>query len=323
LEGTGGPGTYAMSFANAVLNIGVGNLLADQYATSLGVAPSPSEVSSATSDLQSTLDGEINQAVSAASSTGAISYCQNADGSALSGKQLLAALPADVRDAQIRNEAVDEKLLARGADLSDTAVSNFYNANKGLFTQVCVSAIVTDTQAHADSIVTQLNGGASFAGLAKSDSLDTRTASAGGSIGCSFSLSQVKQSLQVQSVAVGKPIAPIQNSSSGQWYVYEVTSQTVQPLAASTTVIKQELVRGTTNVNRVSKEIVAFARTADVAINPQYGTWKKLTIIPPVAPPSNFLLSANGGISTPKASSVLPTGSGSSSGIGSGSSSAG
>ncbi len=298
-EGAGGPGTYSMTFTNAVLNNQVGDLLAQQFAASKGITVSDADLASAKTDFESTLDGEISQQVQSAQSQGTVSYCQTATGTNITGKELLDALPASVSASQVHNQAVDVKLLAHGADLSDKAAAAFYAANKPLFTAACVGRIVTDTQAHADQLVAQINGGASFASVAMASSLDTQTKAQGGALGCNYTLSQVEQDLNVQSVTVGQPVTPVQDPTSGQWLIYAVTSQQVEPLASVATLVRRELLQTTGNVNRVSKEIVAFARTADVTVNPQYGTWKRLAVVPPVAPPAKYLLAAAGGSTTP------------------------
>ena len=83
-----------------------------------------------------------------------------------------------------------------------------------------MSLIVTDTQAHADQLVAQLNAGASFASVAKANSLDTQTAANGGALGCNYTQAQVEQALPAQSVTVGQPIprcrtpAPASGSST-------------------------------------------------------------------------------------------------------------
>ncbi|MGD0313627.1 MAG: peptidylprolyl isomerase [Acidimicrobiales bacterium] len=294
-QGDGGPGTYTMTFANAVLDNQVEDLLAEQFAASKGITITAADLNTATSDFVSTLQGEISSAVQQSESDGTISFCQDASGASITGTALLAGLPSDIRAAQIRNQAVDEKLLAHGANLSAAAVAAYYDANKSLFTQACVSVIATDTEAHADQLVAEINAGQSFAAVAKASSLDTQTAANGGALGCDYTVSQVEQALQVQSITPGQPIAPVQDSSTGQWVIYEVTSQTVEPLSAAASVARRELLQSTDNVNRVSREIVAFARTSDVSVDPQYGTWKRLAIVPPVAPPSQFLLSAVSG----------------------------
>jgi len=294
-QGAGGPGTYSMTFTNAVLNNQVGDLLAEQFAASKGITISSPDLATAKSDLQATLNGEIGAAVQQASTSGALSFCQDATGAAISGTTLLGDLPSSVASAQIRNQAVDEKLLARGADLSPAAVAAYYNANLAQFTTACVSLIATDTEAHANQLVAQINGGASFADVAKANSLDSQTAANGGALGCNYTQAQVEQALQVQSVTAGQPIAPVQDSTNGEWIIYEVTSQTVAPLSAASPVARRELLQSTANVNRVSREIVAFARTSDVSVDPEYGTWKRLTVVPPVAPPSRYLLGAVSG----------------------------
>lgn len=308
VQGTGGSGTYTMAFTNSVLDSQVGDLLADQYATSLGVTVSDADLTTARSDFEATLDGEISQQVQSAQSEGIASFCQDASGADITGKALLAGLPAGLADAQVHNQAVDEKLLARGADLSSAAVLRYYAANTAQFTTVCVSIIATDTQAHADQIVAQLDGGASFAAVAKSSSLDSQTAPAGGALGCDYTQAQVEQALQQQTVTPGQPIPPIQNSSTGQWLIYEVTSAQLEPLTAVASVVRRELLQSTANVNRVSKEIVAFARHSDVSVDPEYGTWQGLTIIPPVAPPSQYLLAAVSGTPTAPVTSSLGLG---------------
>jgi hypothetical protein len=284
-----------MTFANAVLNNQVGDLLAEQFAASKGITVTPADLDTAKSDFVSTLDGEISSAVQQSESEGTISFCQDASGASITGAALLAGLPSDLRTAQIRNQAVDEKLLAHGADLSPAAVAAYYDANQALFTQACVSVIATDTQAHAEQLVAEINGGTSFADVAKANSLDSQTAANGGALGCDYTVSQVEQALQVQSLTPGQPIAPVQDSSTGQWIIYEVTSQTVEPLSAAASVARRELLQATDNVNRVSREIVAFARSSDVSVDPRYGTWKRLAIVPPVAPPSRYLLTAVSG----------------------------
>ncbi|MBF6555184.1 MAG: peptidylprolyl isomerase [Acidimicrobiales bacterium] len=293
--GAGGTGTYRMAFADSVLNNQVGDLLAEQYAMSKGITVSTSDLKTATSDFQSTLNGEISAEVQQAGSAGTTSSCLDASGATISGAQLLSGLPDQVRTAQIRNEAVDEKLLARGADLSDSAVAAYYAANQPLFTAECVGVIATDTQAHANQLIAQLNGGAAFADVARASSLDSQTAANGGALGCNYTKARVEQALRQSSIAVGKPLAAVQDSASGEWIIYEVTNEAVEPLSAAAPVARRELLQATANVTRVSREIVAFARHSDVSIDPRYGSWKSLVVVAPVAPPEQYLLASASG----------------------------
>jgi hypothetical protein len=289
-QGAGGAGTYTMAFTDAVLKTQVGDLLVGQYAASRGVIASSDDLVKAKSDFEATLDGETTSAVQQSAASGTASVCQDASGGAVTGANLLASLPVSIRNEQVLNEAVDEKLLAMGADLSDAAVARYYAANQAQFTADCVSDIATDTQAHAQQLMAQLNAGASFASVAKANSLDTQTAAAGGALGCSFTHTQVEQALQMQSVPTGQPIGPTQDQSTGRWVIYEITSQSVEPLSAAKSVVREELLRTTNNLNRVNNEVVGFARRSDISVDPKYGTWKGLTIVPPHGPPDAYLL---------------------------------
>ncbi len=292
-EGDGGSGTWQIGFAGTVLSAQVQNLLATQYAASRGISVDAADLTSTQSQYESTLDGEIAAEVQQSSSSGGASACQKADGTDLTGTELLAGLPGDVRGDEIRNQAVDDKLLARGADLSIAAVLNYYAANRPQFAVDCVSQIVTSTQAQAAQVVSQLQAGADFATLARSTSIDTQTATGGGKLGCTPE-ARVEQALQVSSVTVGSPFSPVQ-SGGGQWVVYEVTSQTDEPVTSVVAVIRTELLHSTANVRRVSNELVAFAHRSDIAVNPQYGKWQGLTVVAPPTPAPQYLLPAASG----------------------------
>ncbi len=107
----------------------------------------------------------------------------------------------------------------------------------------------------------------------------------------------------------------MQDQSTGRWVIYEITSQSVEPLSAAKSVVREELLQATANVNRVSKEIVAFARRSAVSVDPEYGSWKALTIVPPHGPPDKYLL--------PSVSTASPLTGGTSGGLGSGSTGSG
>ena len=283
-----GSGTYPMAFAGSILSSDVGNLVAAQFAAAHGIHLSGSDLATAQNNYASALDGGIASLGQQASAAGALSPCQKADGSTFTGQQLLATLPASVRNSEVANQAVDNKLLARGADLSNAAVLNYYAANQPLFTVDCVSDIAVATQAEADQIVAKLKAGQSFATLATASSIDPQTASSGGQLGCNFTESRVLSALQVPSVTPGQPVTPLQ-TSSGQWVIYEVTSQTVIPVGQAAPVIRDDLLHATTNTQRVTVELLAYVHHSSIDVNPQYGHWSGVSITPPATPPVRFL----------------------------------
>lgn len=288
-DGSGGAGTKQSSFAGAVLSSDVDNMLAAQLAVSDKLKLTTADVSTAENHLVSSLDGGITNAVQTASSGGTASHCVTSNGTPLTGQVLLNALPATLRDAEVANLAVYEALLARGADLSDAAVLNYYAANQSQFTTVCVSAIAVGTQAEAEQVVTELHGGASFSQLATTTSTDAASAAQGGQLGCQFTEAEVLQDLQLTSVTVGQPTAPIQ-AGPQTWQVYEVTSQTVIPVTDAASVIREDLLHQTVNTQRVSAQLVIYAHHSSVTVNPQYGSWSVVGISPPKSPPTRFLL---------------------------------
>ncbi len=312
-----------MAFADAVLNNQVGDLLAQQYAASKGITVSASDLTSAKSDFESTLDGEISQQVQDAAVRRAPSRSASCRAGPTSpGQQLLAGLPASVATDQVHNQAIDEKLLARGADLSDAAVQRYYDANQPLFTAACVSRIVTDTEAHANQLVAQITAGAppspTWPRPTPSTPRPRPTAARWGATSPSPRSSRPSRSSPSPWASPSPPcrtrVGPVAHLRGDQ-------PDGRAALGGGHGRCRRELLQATANVSRVSQEIVAFARTVDVSVNPQYGTWKRLTIVPPVAPPAKYLLggsSASSALVTPKSSATGTSGTGTS-GTGTGS----
>lgn len=283
-----GSGTVPTAFAGSVLSSDVGNLVAAQFAAAHGIHLTGTDLATAQNNYAAALDGGIASLGQQAAAAGAASPCQKADGSAFTGQALLTSLPAAVRNSEVANQAVDDKLLARGADLSNAAVLNFYAANRSLFAVDCVSDIAVATQAEADQIVAKLKAGASFASLATASSIDPQTASSGGQLGCNFTDSRVQSALQVASITVGQPVTPLQ-TSGGQWVIYEVTSQTVIPVTQAASVIRNDLLHATANTQRVTAELLVYAHRSSIDVNPQYGQWAGASITPPPSPPVRYL----------------------------------
>jgi hypothetical protein len=280
--------SYPTAFAGRLLGNDVGNLVAAQFAAVHGVHLTGPDLATAQNNYTSAIDGGITSLNQQATAAGSVSPCQKADGSAVSGQELLSTLPASVRNAEVANQAVDNRLLARGADLSNAAVLRFYVTNPSLFVIDCVSDIATTTQAEADTIVSQLKAGKSFAALATASSVDAQTAANGGQLGCNFTESRVLSALQVPSVTVGQPVTPIQ-TSGGTWVVYEVTSKSVVPVGQAASVIRDDLLHTSANTNRVTAELLGFVHRSSISVNPQYGTWTGVQITPPPSPPVRYL----------------------------------
>jgi len=302
--GTGGTGTYSTSFANLVLGNEIDNVLASQLLADHQIHITTSELNQAESIFATLLDGAIAAQSQQAAAVGGSGGCLKADGTAYTGKTLLAGLSTGIRHTELVNQVVEESLLARGADLSDAAVLAYYSANPTQFVKDCVSAIQTTDQATATAAYDKLKAGTPFDQVAAAATADPAAGAQSGTVGC-FSEATVLSQLQVPSVAEGQPVGPVQ--SNGSWLVYVVTSRTTIPVAQAASTIRQVLLRATANRQRVSSEVLAFARRASVEVNPQYGTWTGTQITPPPAPAKRFLLPLYGSSATVPTSTTTPT----------------
>ncbi|HEX4219955.1 MAG TPA: peptidylprolyl isomerase [Acidimicrobiales bacterium] len=310
VQGQGGNGTYDTAFVDGILHQSVSNLIYEQYAAAQGIQLTSTQLASAKSEVESFLDGSISTQLSQANAAGQQSFCQLANGQAVTGAQVLAGLPASLRSAQIESQAVEDKLLARGLHITAADIFGYYLKNPTQFKGACVSAIETDTQAHANALVAQINAGSSFATVAKANSLDQNSAPNGGALGCNFSVASVEQQLQVPSLTVGALVGPVQQAASGAWVIFEVTGEVTQSLSAATPTIRQDLLRAQSNQTRVANEVKAFARHSTISVDPRYGTWSVARIVPPPGPRPTDLLAAalNGGTHASSTSSSSATG---------------
>jgi hypothetical protein len=285
--GTGGEGTYSSDFTSLVLGNEVDNILAAQYAGRHHIDVTAQGRSDAESNFATILDGAISAQVQQASAIGGTLGCTKADGTSYTGKSLLAALPADVRSNELANQVIEQYLLTASADLSPTALQNYYIANPTEFIQDCVSVIQTTDQATADTAYNSLKTGASLAQVAAAASTDPSVQTRSGQVGC-FPESTILSELQLTSVVVGQPVTPVQ--SNGTWVVYVVTSRSPIAFDQAKSTITEILTRATANREKVSNEVLRFARKSAVDINPQYGTWSGTEIVTPPSPKAKFLL---------------------------------
>lgn len=94
---------------------------------------------------------------------------------------------ADVRD-NLRANLLSQKLfdeVTKNVTVSDADLQKYYNDHKDAFTTPAsrdVAHILVDTQAKADELYKQLQGGADFAKLAEANSKDTASAKVGGKL---------------------------------------------------------------------------------------------------------------------------------------------
>ena len=293
--GTGGVGTYQLRLAAAVLDNRVYNLLAGEYLVGHAVHITNQDRALVESTFASILGGEIGAQAQQAAAVNGTAACMKADGSPYTGASLLAALPGELRDNELANQATEQYLLAKAASLSATEIESYYVANPQQFVTVCASVIETTDQATAATAFKSLKAGAPLAQVAATASANPAVQSRSGRAGCTTE-ARVLQQLQVPSVTVGQAIAPVQ--SNGIWIVYGVTSRTPVPLTQAAFTISQILTRTPANQRKVTATVLGFARSSSVEVNPQYGSWTGTRIAIPPSPNGKFLLPRYGTTAT-------------------------
>jgi len=154
---------------------------------------------------------------------------------------------------QILMQVAVQKYITDAAKVTDKDIQNAYNAQKSQMVvpqQAVVSHIVVATQAQAQAIITQLQGKSgtdldnAFSALAKSQSLDSQTASKGGMIG-TYTPNNATGAYKTAIFSMNSPGVYSQPVKlMNQWSVIKVDqiipSQTMS-LQQATPVLKQQL----------------------------------------------------------------------------------
>ncbi len=157
---------------------------------------------------------------------------------------------ADDLRAELERRAVVnaylEKIQARFT-FGDAVVGGFYNLHRAEFQrdpEACVKHILVPTQAEAQAIAKELEGGADFAALAKARSQDPGSAAQGGDLGC-FGPGEMVESFDAASFK--GPLNKVQTvQSQFGWHLVLVTKRTeagLMPLAEAAPLIREQLAR--------------------------------------------------------------------------------
>jgi hypothetical protein len=267
-----GEGTYNSAFTAEVLSILIQDRVVGDYVASQKLPEPKSLGAVALAQLQQ--------------STAPPSTCAG------SGASLMASFPASYRAELVRFQVDEDALAAHvaGTSLTPSTLDGYVAAHKNELSVACVSVIEVASKATAASLRSRLLNGASFAALAKADSIDSTTASSGGAIGCiADSLFTTPLNSDLADLAIGKVSSPIAFSSD--YLLLEVTSrdpETYQQLVSSLVANEQSA------LNKVFPDIV---KAAEVQLDPQYGTWNTkgtiARVVANVGPPAAIVPNAS------------------------------
>jgi len=275
-----GAGNHAVTTASEVAwaNLRVEGLAIANYVTrTYHYVPDAAQLSAATT----ALEGELAQA---ATQTG--NSCPGTPAQALS------AMPTEMRDAQILDQAMSMYLVSQlhaTIPLTATSLKAYYLAHVARYDTLCVSVAIVAPNNVGLFHQAQL-AGASMSQLAKKYSLDS-SASRGGSYGCfaPSSSSYVSVRNDVGASALGHfPTTPIAYTptAGGTTYALYVgaSARTHNPFATAEGVVLSDVqTLNATAANAVKSSILYHAA---VAIDPELGRWALTTTGPSIFAPA-------------------------------------
>lgn len=187
---------------------------------------------------------------------------------AASGAEVFASLPPAYQRL-LTTLQVDQDLISAhlaGATLTNAGVQAYSAAHPEIAQLACVSVILVAKRTTAESLIKKINAGASFASVAKANSIDTQTAANGGSLGCVYP-GQFAGSLGsiVGSIALNTPSQPIAFSSN--YVILEVTQRQVgSPSGAALALVSSQTNAEATYVSKLGAH-------NSIWVNSAYGTW--------------------------------------------------
>ena len=173
-----------------------------------------------------------------------------------------------------------------GVRLTAAGVTAYERSHRGSAILDCARVIVVASQAKAAQLAIAVNGGVSFAKVARLNSLDTSTAERGGSLGCGLPATlALPLRAVVAHLALGKLSRPVRFGK--YWLLLEVTRR---PAASLMDVALGVVSAGLT---AAGKQATAGFDRVQVSVNPSYGTWVKVSgtweVRPPSGPPVDLV----------------------------------
>ncbi|CAN5364330.1 peptidylprolyl isomerase [soil metagenome] len=179
-----------------------------------------------------------------------------------------------VRD-QLRAAVLQERVerrLQTSATVTDAEVREFYESNRAdRYVRVSARHILVRTPAAARRVLDRIEGGASFAALAREVSVDEASARQGGDLG-RIMPGQTVPAFEEAALGAdeGEVVGPVHTRFG--YHVIEVTERREDSLAEVSAEIRSELEQSERQT-ALTDWLTRLAREAQVTVNPRFGRW--------------------------------------------------
>ena len=204
------------------------------------------------------------------------------------GSQVFSGLAARFRATLVQLQTDEDALAAhtRGVTFSNAGIADYERHHRAATTLECTYAIAVASQAKAAQLAIAIDGGVSFAKVARENSLDPSSADRGGYLGCILpgTLTRPLGGI-VSGLAVGKLSGPIHFGKF--WLLLKVERRAVAPL------VQAALAVVTAGMAAAPAQLNTIVADAHVSVDPTYGSWGKANgsfeVLPPTGPPLDLV----------------------------------
>lgn len=219
-----------------------------------------------------------------------------------STQNLLSSLGSNFAQTQVFAQTELYLLMAHaiGYGLSSKSASKYYFAHRAMFDTVCASEISVANSTQLQTVEKTLATSTPFDQAAPAGSITS---------GCLQPGQSPALSVELENIAVGQVTQAIPTGQGG-YIILQVTKRTPNPLAGLDTAIRQVILL--TGAQKIQPLLQKALQTANVSINPAYGSWKKSrdVILRPLLPPQNIVPNPSANAPQAPSSSASPFSSG-------------
>lgn len=244
----------ADQFASNLLNTIVEHIVISQAESQFGISFTDAEIEQRRSDIE-------DQIVSQSGGT----YDDFLTQQGFTNERILR-----IAHQQLVADAVQSALLAQDGAITDQDLQDAYDAGMLQFTTACVSHILVPTEEEANAAKARIDGGESFAEVAKDVGTDG-TAPNGGDLGCG-PLSQYVP--EFGAAALELPLNTVSEPVKSQfgYHLILVTERTTQPFDDVVDQLRTQ-VEQTKGGTLLQDWLLSTVKAADVSVDAKYGTW--------------------------------------------------